>query len=205
MMRQRHWEEVYETKASDEVSWYTPRLTTSLELIAEVGAPKTARIIDVGGGASTLVDHLLDEGYSAITVLDVSASGLDVARQRLGDRADMVRWVEADITTVDLGDDCFDIWHDRASIHFLTDEAELRRYVDTLSRAVSAGGSAIIATFAPEGPEKCSGLPVCRYDARQLCELLGAGFDCRSHRSEVHTTPSGNAQSFTYTSILKAG
>jgi ubiquinone/menaquinone biosynthesis C-methylase UbiE len=195
---------VYGLKRHDEVSWYAPHLTTSLELIRASGLPTSARIIDVGGGASTLVDDLLAQGYGAVTVLDVSAQALAVSRRRLGDGADAVHWIVGDVTEVDLDSDGFDIWHDRASLHFLTKDDDLHRYVATLSCALATGGHAIIATFAPEGPEQCSGLTVRRYDAQQLCDLLGDGFECLSHRSEVHTTPSGNPQAFTYTSIRKA-
>lgn len=205
MSRRQHWEGVYKGKKHDEVSWYAPHLITSLELIRASALSASARIIDIGGGASTLVDDLLAEGYAALTVLDVSASALAVSRQRLGDRADDVVWLEGDVTELDLGADSFDIWHDRAALHFLTSDDDLGRYVATLSRALAPGGAAIIATFAPEGPEQCSGLPVRRYDAQQLCDLLGDDFDCRSQRTEVHTTPSGNPQVFTYTSIRKAG
>ncbi len=205
MSRRQHWEDVYGSKKHDAVSWYTPHLSTSLDFIRTSGLPASARIIDVGGGASSLVDDLLAEGYRAVTVLDISAPALEVARRRLGDRAGEVVWLVGDVTEEDLGEESFDIWHDRASMHFLTDEDDVRRYVAALSRALAPGGYAIISTFAPEGPEQCSGLPVRRYDAKQLCDLLGNDFECRSHRTELHTTPSGNPQAFTYTSIHKAG
>lgn len=204
MSRRQHWDGVYKRKKHDELSWYAPHLTTSLELIRACGLSASARIIDIGGGSSTLVDDLLAEGYRTVTVLDISAVALDVSRRRLGKRAHAVQWLEGDVTELDLGADSFDIWHDRAALHFLTEDDDLDRYVATLSRALAPGGHAIIAAFAPAGPEQCSGLPVRRYDAQQLCDLLGDDFECRSHRTEVHTTPSGNPQAFTYTSIARA-
>src|SRR5579871_955406 len=162
MERKDHWERVYSTKGEREVSWFQEEPTLSLKLIRAV-SPATGRVVDVGGGASVLVDRLLDLGFDRLTVLDISGEALARARARLGERAERVRWVEADVTAVEsLGE--FDVWHDRAVFHFLTEPGDRRKYVELARRSVPSGGHVIIATFAPSGPPKCSGLDVCRYD-----------------------------------------
>jgi SAM-dependent methyltransferase len=189
----RHWDSVYTSKG-DDVSWAQPEPRTSLLLIGDV-CPR-GRVIDVGGGASVLVDRLRDAGY-AVAVLDLSVAALARSRARLGIRADDVRWIVADVTTVaDVGH--HEVWHDRAVFHFLTERAQRAAYVALLSRTVPVGGHAVIATFALDGPEKCSGLPVCRYDGSALARELGAGFQLLRSEPETHLTPWGKPQSFQY-------
>lgn len=193
-----HWEEVYKTKSETEVSWFQEHSDVSLALIRRAGVSRDGALIDVGGGASRLVDDMLAEGYSDLTVLDVSGTALAAARRRLGERAEAVAWIEADITAVELPRHRFNLWHDRAVFHFLTEEVQRRRYVQTLRHAVKPGGHLIIATFGPEGPTRCSGLPVVRYGPDSLLEELGSGFDLVEHTSEEHRTPFGTTQQFQY-------
>lgn len=195
--RTRHWTDVYDRKAPSEVSWYQSSPKVSLELIAASGVKPSAPVIDVGGGASTLVDHLLDLGYSDVTVLDIAASALEASKARLDDRAREVAWVVADATRW-RPSKTYALWHDRAVFHFLTDPADRRAYVSTLEAGVTAGGQLVIATFAPDGPEMCSGLPVVRYDARSLGAELGSNFEFCEERREEHTTPAGRTQAFLY-------
>jgi SAM-dependent methyltransferase len=196
MDRKAHWEGVYAAKGEREVSWFQEEPALSLELIGAV-CPARGRVIDVGGGASVLVDRLLDSGFEHVAVLDLSRSALDKARVRLGERADAVRWTETDVTMAeDLGE--FDVWHDRAVFHFLTDPGDRRRYVQLARRSLPPGGHLIIATFAREGPQKCSGLDVCRYDARSLAAELGDAFSLVRERTETHVTPWGSTQAFFY-------
>lgn len=198
-----HWDEVYATKAAQSVSWYQPHAALSLDLIRRTGAGRDAAVIDVGGGASTLVDDLLADGYRHLTVLDLSAEALAIARQRLGAPADAVRWIAGDVTTVPLPDSHFDVWHDRAVFHFLTEPAQRRAYVQQVMRAVKPGGHVIVATFAPDGPLQCSGLPVMRYSADSLHGEFGAAFRLLEHRDEEHRTPAGKVQHFIYCHCLK--
>jgi SAM-dependent methyltransferase len=194
--RLEHWQRVYASKRPDEVSWFQAQPTTSLALIGRAAPPVGARVIDVGGGASTLVDALLDR-YS-VTVLDLSSAALEHAKHRLGAAADRVTWLEADITTVDLPNAAFDLWHDRAVFHFFNDPEDRAAYVRRLRGALRPGGHAIIAGFAPDGPTRCSGLEVVRGDAAQLGAALGAGFALLEERFEVHRTPTGGEQRFVY-------
>lgn len=198
MQSKQHWEKVYETKSADTVSWFQPHAESSLDYIHATGVGKDAAIIDVGGGASTLVDDLVVEGYGDLTVLDLSAAALGAARQRLGAMGSKVRWIEADITQVDLPESRYDVWHDRAVFHFLTDAEEREAYVRTVFRSVKPGGHVIVATFAEDGPEKCSGLPVMRYSADGLHDEFGDAFTLLQHRKEEHHTPSGSVQQFVY-------
>jgi ubiquinone/menaquinone biosynthesis C-methylase UbiE len=193
-----HWETVYTTKATDEVSWFQPHAQLSLDLIKGATADKDAGIIDVGGGASTLVDDLLAEGYRDLTVLDLSAAALHAARQRLGAQESKVRWIEADITRIDLPAKRYDVWHDRAVFHFLTTKQERDAYVHTVFNAVKPGGYVIVATFAEDGPLQCSGLPVMRYRADELHDEFGDAFTLLKHQKEEHHTPSGKVQQFVY-------
>lgn len=193
-----HWEDVYTRKAPDAVSWFTPSLTTSLSLIHAIGLPKTARIIDVGGGAATLADDLLRDGFPHVTVLDISAQALQTAQARLGPRASQVTWIAADITAVDLGLGTYDLWHDRAVFHFLTDPAARHAYVATAMRALAPGGHIIVATFGKAGPEQCSGLPVVRYDPDGLHAEFGSPFEKVRSVAESHHTPWGTEQEFVY-------
>lgn len=198
MQSKQHWENVYATKATDAVSWFQEHADLSLDLIRNTGAGKDAAIIDVGGGASTLADDLLADGYSDLTVLDLSGAALQAAHKRLGTRADQVQWIEADITEVELPTRRYDIWHDRAVFHFLTTPEQREAYVRTVFRAVKPGGHVIVATFAEDGPEKCSGLPVMRYRPDELHDQFGEAFTLLGHRKEEHHTPSGNVQQFVY-------
>jgi SAM-dependent methyltransferase len=191
---QEHWEAIYRTKSHQEVSWYAPHLEESLALLRKM--PLDAAILDVGGGASTLVDDLLEAGYQDLTVLDVSETALRIAEDRLGDRAKGVVWVQGDITRLAILPKVFDVWHDRAVFHFLTQEAERRAYVDLLRKSLKPGGRAILETFALHGPPKCSGLSVVRYDAEGLARELGIPFELRSSRTFVHLTPDGREQPF---------
>ena len=193
-----HWETVYSTKRSDSVSWFQEHAEESLRLIAATRLGSAAAIIDVGGGASTLVDDLLAAGFSDIGVLDLSAAAMAAARQRLGVAAGKVAWIEGDITQVDLPCARFDIWHDRAVFHFLTDTASRRLYVEQVMRAVRPGGHVIVATFAKDGPEQYSGLPVMRYSADELHAEFGDGFKLLAHQKEQHRTPLGRVQQFVY-------
>ena len=194
MNRKEHWDTIYTTKADTDVSCYQPEPQVSLDLI-EMASPAHGRIIDVGGGASLLVDKLLDAKFQKIAVLDVSAAALDRSKNRLGERAKLVEWIVADVMSgLDLGK--FDVWHDRAVFHFLTDEGDRRNYVKLASRALPAGGHLIVGTFALDGPPKCSGLEVCRYDAATLSQELGPGFSLVHHIGHTHTTPAGKPQKF---------
>jgi SAM-dependent methyltransferase len=205
MQPKDHWEKVYATKPTDAVSWFQPHAEQSLRLIRGTGVPRSGAIIDVGGGASTLVDDLLADGYQALTVLDLSAAALQAAQQRLGPRAPGVQWVEANITTADLPAQAYDIWHDRAVFHFLTDPAARHAYVDSVLRSVKPGGHVIVATFDEDGPTQCSGLPVMRYSADALHAEFGAPFTLLSHEKEEHHTPFGAVQKFVYCYCRKAG
>lgn len=196
--REAHWNTVYERKGAAQVSWFQPHLGTSLALIRDLALPKSARIIDVGGGAATLVDDLLDQGFVEPTVLDISERALETAKARLGERAASVRWIVGDITTVDLGEARYDVWHDRAVFHFLTDPAARRAYVRTALRALTPGGHIIVATFGMHGPAQCSGLDVVRYEADGLHAEFGAPFQKVRSVTEMHHTPWGTEQEFLY-------
>ena len=197
MNRKDHWDSVYRTTAPDAVSWYQPRPALSLQLIGHTGLGKGEAIIDVGGGASVLVDHLLEAGYSRVAVLDISNTALSHARERLGARAPLVEWIEADVTAF-APPHLFALWHDRAVFHFLTDPSDRRKYVDALERALAPTGHLIMVTFAVTGPQKCSGLDVCRYDPDSIRREMGDEFRLLEHLDETHRTPSGAAQAFTY-------
>ena len=201
--RRGHWEGVYASRGPSEVSWYQARPAVSLDLIAATGAGPDAGIIDVGGGASTLVDHLLDAGYRNLAVLDVAAGALAACRARLGARAEAVEWIVADVTAWEPERTC-DVWHDRAVFHFLTEAADRRAYVTTLRKALAGRGHLIVATFAPDGPPRCSGLPVVRYDAASLGAELGEGFRLVETRREEHVTPAGTVQPFLYQRYVRS-
>lgn len=195
--RRIHWEQVYRDKSPLEVGWYQEAPTLSYELIRASGIERDASLIDVGGGASTLVDYLLDDGYSSISVLDISAQALAHAQRRLGERAQQVCWIESDITRFEPAGS-YRLWHDRAVFHFLTDPAERARYRAVLERALAPGGQLIIGTFAPGGPERCSGLPIVQYDAARIQAELGKDFELLELRAETHRTPSGRDQLFNF-------
>jgi SAM-dependent methyltransferase len=195
--RQSHWQSVYTTKQETEVSWFEENPAPSLDLIALVGASRQAAIIDIGGGASRLVDRLIVQGYEDLTILDVSAAAFAVAKARIGEKAGQVHWVIADVTTWEPSR-AYDIWHDRATFHFLTDAADQAAYVARLRHALRPGGYAIIGAFALDGPKKCSGLPVARHDAESLGKALGPGFDLVDARRHDHLTPRGVTQHFQF-------
>jgi trans-aconitate methyltransferase len=195
--RQHHWENVYATKGENEVSWFQENPTLSLELMTLVGATPRIAVIDVGGGASHLVDFLVEMGFRNVTVLDLSQNALAAAKARLGSWANHVEWVVADITTWE-PQQVYDLWHDRAAFHFLTDEHDRAAYVVRLTKAVRPSGHAIIATFAPDGPERCSGLPVVRYDAESLGQALGGAFELVETRRHEHLTPWGSEQRYQF-------
>lgn len=200
-----HWENVYTTKSTDSVSWFQTHAGRSLELIHDTGLGKDASIIDVGGGASVLVDDLLNEGYRDLSVLDLSGAALKAARKRLGDKAGQVRWIEADITEVELPKARYDIWHDRAVFHFLTTQKQRDAYVRQVFFAVKPGGHVIISTFAEDGPEQCSGLPVMRYRPEELHDEFGEAFKLLKHSKEAHHTPTGKVQQFVYCYCRRIG
>jgi ubiquinone/menaquinone biosynthesis C-methylase UbiE len=198
MTNKPHWEGVYRKKHATEVSWYQPHLKQSLMLISEANLPSTASIVDVGGGASTLVDDLLAQGFTDITVIDLAASALAQSRDRLGARATSVRWLEGDATAELLPTESVDLWHDRAVFHFLTDRAHRAAYVEQVQRCVRSGKFVVLSTFAPDGPPRCSGLPVARYSPDELAGLLGPAFEKLAEAREHHTSPAGTGQSFSY-------
>ena len=193
-----HWESIYGTKDSTEVSWYQREATLSLRFIRQVAANRAASIIDVGGGASTLVDSLLSMGYSNVTVVDIAANALAATQARLGSLSERVRWIASDALSLDLPDHSIDVWHDRAVFHFLLSPADRQRYVAQVRRVLRPNGHVIIATFAEDGPMKCSGLPVARYDAKTLHGEFGDEFQLLTTIREEHVTPGGGRQAFRY-------
>ncbi|MDE5442850.1 methyltransferase domain-containing protein [Bradyrhizobium sp. CSA207] len=195
--RSTHWDHVYTTKAEAEVSWFQDTPTISLEMIRAASPDHAAAIIDIGGGASRLADRLLQEGYRDIAVLDLSASALEAAKKRIGAAAATIDWIVADATTW-RPEKTYDVWHDRAAFHFLTDPRDRAAYVERLRSAVAAGGYVIIGTFALDGPEKCSGLPVQRHDSASLSMELGPAFELVETRSETHHTPWHSTQAFQF-------
>lgn len=204
MDNKSHWENVYSTKAEDGVSWFQAHAETSMRLIHASGLGKDAPILDVGGGASTLVDDLLADGYGHVAVLDLSGAALEASRRRLGGKGQCVRWLEADITQAELAPHSVALWHDRAVFHFLTSEADRAAYVRQVLRALKPGGHVIMATFGENGPTKCSGLPVMRYAPEGLHAEFGEAFTMLSHEEQVHHTPFGTDQQFIYCMCRKA-
>ncbi len=196
--RQDHWEGVYRVKRADQVSWYRPHLETSLQLIRQVLPDPNGRIIDVGAGESTLVDDLLALDYRHIDILDISATALEVARRRVGPAAARVRWLVGDVTTYPFESSSHDLWHDRAVFHFMTRPEDRAAYVRQVLRAVRPGGHAVVATFGPDGPTRCSGLDVVRYDADALQAQFGDRFRLVRQLLESHRTPAGAEQQFLY-------
>jgi SAM-dependent methyltransferase len=201
--RKSHWESVYTTKSEKEVSWFQENPAPSLELIALAGLSADAAIIDIGGGASRLVDALVKRNIGRITVLDLSAAALDAAKERLGKGGANVKWVVADVTTWEPSQ-TYDLWHDRAAFHFLTDASDRSAYVGHLKKAVRSGGHVIIGTFALDGPERCSGLPIMRYDAGILGAILGTDFKFIESRRHDHITPRGVVQRFQFSTFRRA-
>ena len=198
MEPKNHWEQVYSTKATTEVSWFQEHAKLSLKLIQDAGIPRSAEIIDVGGGASILVDDLLANGYQHITVLDISGAALAAASTRLGAQAANVKWLEANILDVRLPEHTYDVWHDRAVFHFLLTPEQRHAYVQTVLRSVKPGGLVIVATFGEDGPSMCSGLPVMRYSANELHQEFGEPFTLLGHEKESHKTPAGKVHGFVY-------
>ncbi|MGC2526942.1 MAG: class I SAM-dependent methyltransferase [Candidatus Acidiferrum sp.] len=193
-----HWEKVYTIKEPEAVSWYRPHLETSLSLVERAAQSHSASIIDIGAGESTLVDDLLARGYENVTVLDVSRTALEVTKKRLGVFAEQIDWIVADITQVLLEPFAYDVWHDRAVFHFLISIEQRAAYVRNVAKAVNPGGHVIVSTFGPEGPTKCSGLEVMRYDAESLHNEFGTRFRLVESLKELHRTPFGTTQQFLY-------
>lgn len=198
MSDRKHWDSVYTTRGSDHVSWFRPHLDRSLAFMDAAKIPLSASVIDVGGGASTLVDDLLDRGYSNVTVLDLSEAALQTARARLGKRAERVQWICGDVTEVHLPSRAYDFWHDRAVFHFLRDPVLRSRYVDAVRMSVKPDGHVVVATFGPHGPEKCSGLEVLRFTPEALHAEFGSDFTKVASSTETHITPWGAEQEFVY-------
>lgn len=198
-----HWDQVYQAQRHEQVSWFRAHLDVSIELLLSAGLDAGSRVIDIGGGASTLVGDLLERGVEHVTVLDISGAALQVARDRLGDRAVRVRWIVSDVGAADLDPDSVDLWHDRAALHFLTDPQDVSRYVRVANEAIALGGHAIIGGFASDGPEQCSRLPVVRRDPEQIAALFAERFRLTAARRESHSTPRGAAQSFAYAVLQK--
>ncbi len=193
-----HWENIYKTKSPQEVSWYQPHLERSLKMISGLDLPKTAEVVDVGGGASTFPDDLIAVGFRNITILDISKEALKVSKDRLGNKANSIHWLEADVTQVSLKPNHYDLWHDRAVFHFLIKPEDRQKYVNNLRGALKPGGYALIATFGPNGPLKCSGLEIVRYSAESLKKELGEAFELEKHFAEIHKTPFDTTQEFLY-------
>jgi len=198
MDRRAHWEHVYRTKSADRVSWFQSEATLSRQIVERFVPARSTRIVDIGGGASTLVDGLLAGGYRSLTVVDLSEAALALAQRRLGDSGSIVTWLAEDVLTIPFASGSFDVWHDRAVFHFLTAAADRARYVEQVRHAVRPGGHVLVATFADDGPDRCSGLEVARYSANALHREFGAGFRLIESHREVHTTPFGTEQAFTY-------
>jgi ubiquinone/menaquinone biosynthesis C-methylase UbiE len=192
-----HWR-VYKTKAPDAVSWYRPHLETSLALIERTATGPSSGIIDVGGGESTLADDLLSRGHQHVTILDISETAIDVCKKRIGEAASRIHWIVADVTRTELDASTYNLWHDRAVFHFLTTMEQRIAYVRNVARSVKRGGHVIVSTFGPEGPKKCSGLAVIRYDANSLHDQFGARFHLVESSQELHQTPFGTTQQFLY-------
>lgn len=197
MNRKSHWEAIYGAKSPEELTWHQATPHLSLEMIAASALPDHAAIVDVGGGASTLVDHLLEQGYGDVTVLDIAAAALSAAQARLGARAEDVTWIEGDVLQVTLPPR-YDLWHDRAVFHFLVDPAEQEQYVAAVRSALKIGGYLVVATFAPDGPARCSNLDVLRYGAEELSARFGSGFHLVRSEHQMHTTPWGSHQAFLF-------
>lgn len=193
-----HWENIYKTKSSKNVSWYAPHLEKSLQLILGLNLSKDAEVIDVGGGASTLPDDLLAARFKNITVLDISSEAIKVSKDRLGNKSNLIHWIEADVTQAALKENHYDLWHDRAVFHFLINSDDRQKYVHNLNRALKSGGYALIATFGPNGPLKCSGLEIVRYSPESLQKEMGEAFKLEKHFTEIHKTPFDTTQEFLY-------
>jgi ubiquinone/menaquinone biosynthesis C-methylase UbiE len=201
--RNLHWEGIYATKGATQVSWYAPHLELSLQFIERTGVGTAGQIIDVGGGASTLADDLLEKGYENLTVLDISSTAMKMSQARLGARANRVRWLEGDVTRMELPQTSFAVWHDRAVFHFLVDAQDRRRYLAQVNASLQSGGHLILATFAHDGPMKCSGLNVVRYSTETITAEVGEEFELVESQSEFHKTPFNTEQKFLYSWFRK--
>lgn len=197
----QHWEKVYQTKKPTEVSWYQIHPGVSLDLIASTGIDLTRKIIDVGGGASVLADKLLEQGFKDITVLDIASKAIQRAQERLKENAHKIKWIEADITAFEPPEQ-YDVWHDRAVFHFLTNPQDIKKYIRAMEKAVKTGGHVIIGGFSLDGPAKCSGLDVERYDAQKMKKELGGSFTLVKAVDEAHKTPWDKEQKFTYCNFI---
>ena len=193
-----HWNQIYSSVPANNVGWYKPHLETPLAWIESLDLDPQEPIIDVGGGASTLVDDLLGKGYKNLTVLDLSKSAIQITQKRLGDASSAVTWLVGDITEIELPYQYYFLWHDRAVFHFLIEPETQQKYKEALLTSLRIGGNFIIGTFTPEAPPQCSGLPVQRYDTDLLAETFGDKFELKHHRNEMHTTPGGVKQSYVY-------
>jgi 2-polyprenyl-3-methyl-5-hydroxy-6-metoxy-1,4-benzoquinol methylase len=202
MDRAGHWDRVYTDKLETALTWFQDEPSPSLALFDALHIQPTASVVDVGAGASRLVDALLDRGFDDVTVLDVAERALEVTRRRLGPRVEQVRWLTQDVLAW-RPDRRFDVWHDRAVFHFFVDPSDRARYVDVVQSAVNVGGHVLVATFAPDGPKQCSGLPTARYDAESLSTVFGDGFHVVDTRPEEHQTPFGTLQAFTWTALTR--
>ena len=200
--RKEHWEHIYQTKQPNEVSWHQPKPETSLRFISQFNLSKTARIIDVGGGDSYLVDHLLQLGFSDITVLDISKNAIERAQKRLGNKAECVNWIVTDVTDFS-PDGTYDLWHDRAVFHFLTEENEIAQYQNTVQKHITDKGGLIVGTFSTNGPEKCSGLPIMQYSQDSLTKVFSNTFERDVCFTVNHTTPFNTLQNFVFCSFTK--
>lgn len=198
MNKKSHWENVYQTKEVDQVSWYRDHLDNSLQMILNTKVSKDAAVIDVGGGSSTLIDDLLEHSFADVSVLDISAAALEKSKERLGQKAQQIEWIEADITEVTLPENHYDVWHDRAVFHFLTDENDRRKYVELVKKSLKVGGHIIVASFGLNGPQKCSGLDVVQYSPDSMHDEFGKSFELVKSISEKHETPFKTTQEFVY-------
>jgi ubiquinone/menaquinone biosynthesis C-methylase UbiE len=200
--RKKHWENIYQTKELKDLSWYQPSPTTSLDFLKQFNISKTAKIIDIGGGDSLLVDNLLDLGYTDITVLDISDAALDRSKKRLGDRSSKIKWIVADAATFKPAEK-YDFWHDRATFHFLTKEQEIENYIDTVHRSINPTGILVIGTFSEQGPKKCSGIEITQYSETTMTKRLINFFEKIKCITIDHRTPSGMIQNFIFCSFRK--
>jgi len=200
--RKKHWEYIYQTKQLNEVSWYEPTPETSLDFFKQFNVPLNAKIIDIGGGDSLLVDHLLDKGYTDVTILDISEAAINRAKQRLGDKAEKVKWIVADAAKFQPTEK-YDFWHDRAAFHFLTDEQEISNYLETAQNNLRPAGALVIGTFSEQGPKKCSGIEIKQYSETTMTDRLKKFFEKIKCITIDHTTPFGTVQNFVFCSFKK--
>lgn len=201
--RKKHWENIYQTKELKDVSWFQPTPKTSLDFFKQFNVPKTAKIIDIGGGDSLLVDYLLDLAYENISVLDISAAAIDRAKQRLGERAKNITWIIADAATFKPTEK-YDFWHDRAAFHFLTNENEISNYIETAQQSIHPMGILVIGTFSEQGPTKCSGIEIKQYSETTMTERLKTFFEKIKYITVDHNTPFDTTQNFVFCSFRKS-